>query len=121
MPVVLRSLLKVLKRVHSRRCLACQVDEERRPVKYGDKIRRFWERRIRDDGDTKGVLVGRRCLECNTCDGLYMFAIGKANADVLSVWGAPEHAECANVTQRRRERVWWGFPRSFRAPKSADV
>ncbi len=53
MPVVLRSLLEVLKRVHGCRCLACQVDEERRPVKYGDRIHQFWERRIRADGDTR--------------------------------------------------------------------
>lgn len=84
LPVVLRSLLGVLKRVHGCRCLACPVDEERRPVKYGDKIRRFWERRICDDGDTKGTLVDRRYLECSTCDGLHMFAMAEANRDVLS-------------------------------------
>lgn len=84
MPVVLRSLLKVLKRVHGCRCLSCGIDDESWQVKYGDKIGWFWERRIRDDGDTRGILVDRPYLECNACDGLRLFAIGKPNADALS-------------------------------------
>ena len=100
----MRSLLEVLKRVHGYGCLSCGIDDESRPVKYGDKIRRFWERRIRDDGDTRGILKDRRYMECNACDGLYMFAMGKAKRAVPSGWDAPEHAECASVTKRRRIR-----------------